>query len=286
MESLTASSQRSGVQKTKAWVNGKRVDADKASISPLSLGFQYGAGLFETLRADKGIIFRLKDHLSRLNRSWEMLFSEPAPDITWEDVIRLLIRENHLMDKQAAIKLILAKDSPENQGKPFLAVFAREYCHRLDALGKTGLDLVTYPFPRQSPLADHKTLNYLYYYQGGRYASIHQADEALILNPDGTVSETHTAAVFAVEKRRVMVPESPHVLPGVTLNSILTLLSDEGYDIQRKKMDREELCSYPNILLANALMGAVKVLSVDGKRIEQEKGICSMINEYLFKTPS
>jgi para-aminobenzoate synthetase component 1 len=282
MESLTASSQKPWVQKAKAWVNGKQVDADKAFISPISLGFQYGAGLFETLRADKGTVFRVKDHLSRFNRSWETLFSEPAPDITWEDVIRLLIRENRLMDKQAAIKLILAKDEPENQGKPFLAAFVREYRHRLEVLGKTGLDLVTYPFPRQSPLADHKTLNYLYYYQAGQYARSRQVDEALILNPDDTVSETNTAAVFVVEKNTVAVPESPHVLPGVTLNSILTLLSDKGYDIKRKKMSCEELCSYPNILLANALMGAVKVLSVDGKRIEQEKGICSMINEYLF----
>jgi para-aminobenzoate synthetase component 1 len=286
MESLTASSQRPMAQKAKAWVNGKLIDADKASISPLSLGFQYGAGLFETLRADKGTVFRLKEHLSRLNRSWEMLFSEPAPDITWEDVIRLLIKKNHFKEKQAAIKLILAKDQAENEGKPFLAAFIREYRHRLEVLGKTGLDLVTYPFPRQSPLADHKTLNYLYYYQAGQYARSRQADEALILNPDGTVSETHTAAVFVVEKNTVIVPESPHVLPGVTLNSALTLLSDKGYDIKRKKMSCEEFYSSPNILLANALMGAVKVLSVDGKKIEQEKGICSMINEHIFRIPS
>ncbi len=162
----------------------------------------------------------------------------------------------------------------------------REYCHRLDALGKTGLDLVTYPFPRQSPLADHKTLNYFYYYQAGQYARSRQADEALILNPDGTVSETNTAAVFVIEKNTVIVPESPHVLPSVTLNSVLTLLSDKGYDIKRKKMEPEVLYSSPNVFLANALMGAVKALSVDGKKIDQEKGICSMINDYLFKTPS
>jgi para-aminobenzoate synthetase component 1 len=286
MESLTESSQKPVVQKAKAWVNGKRVDADKASISPLSLGFQYGAGLFETFRADKGTVFRLKDHLSRLNRSWEMLFSEPAPDITWEEVIRLLIKENHFKEKQVAIKLILAKDEPENEGKPFLAAFVREYRHRLEVLGKTGLDLITYPFPRQSPLADHKTLNYLYYYQAGRYARSRQADEAVILNPDGTVSETNTAAVFAVERKTVIVPESRHALPSVTLNSVLTLLSDKGYDIKREKIGYE-FYLYPNILLANALMGAVKVLSVDGKRIEQqEKGICSMINAHLFRTPS
>ncbi len=284
MESLNATSKSTGPKKVKAWVDGKLIDQEKASISALSLGFQYGAGLFETLRADNGTVFRLDDHISRLNRSWERLFSEPAPDITWKDVICLLIRENSLKEKQVAVKLIMAKDEQENGKKVFLAAFLREYRHRLEVLGKKGLDLVTYPFPRQSLLADHKTLNYFYYYQTGLYAKAHQADEAIILNPDGSVSETNTAAIFAIENKTVMIPESDHVLGSVTLNSVLTILSDKGYDIEKKKMGHEGFYSYPNIFLVNALMGAVKVLSVDGKKIEQEKGICSMINEQLFKT--
>ncbi len=286
MESLRATSKAHGAKKVKAWMNGKLMDQEKASISALSLGFQYGAGLFETLRVDKGTIFRLHDHISRLNRSWEILFSESAPDITWEDVIRLLVKENDFKEKQIAVKLIMARDEQENGRKVFLAAFAREYRHRLEILGKKGLDLVTYPFPRQSPLADHKTLNYFYYYQAGLYARVHQADEALILNPDLSVSETNTAAIFAVENKTVILPESDHSLGSVTLKSVLTILSDKGYGIKRKKIGREALYSYPNLILTNALMGAVKVLSVDKKKIEQEKGICSMINEHLFRISS
>jgi len=283
MESLAATSKIQRATKAKAWVDGKLIDRENASISALSLGFQYGAGLFETLRADKGIIFRIDKHISRLNRSWETLFSEPAPDITWKDVVHLLIKENHLMEKRVAVKLMMARDEQENGKKVFLAAFAGEYRHRLETLEKDGLDLVTYPYHRQSPLADHKTLNYFYYFQAGQYARSHQADEAVILNPDGSVSETNTASIFAVDKKTVIIPESRHSLAGVTLNSVLTMLSDKGYDVKQKKMGCEEFYSYPTIILANALMGAVKVLSVDGKRKEQEKGICPMINEYLFR---
>ncbi|MFA5903710.1 MAG: aminodeoxychorismate synthase component I [Desulfobacula sp.] len=286
MESLTSTSKKQRIEKTKAWVDGKLIDLEKASISATSHGFQYGAGLFETLRVDKGTIFRLNEHISRLNRSWERLFFELAPDITWKDVILLLIKENNFKEKQIAVKLIMAKDESEYGKKVFLAAFAREYRHRLEEIGKSGLDLVTYPFPRQSPLADHKTLNYFYYYQAGHYAKDHKADEAVILNPGGSVSETNTAGIFAIEKKTVFIPESDHSLAGVTLNSLLTILSDKGYAIQRKKIDPKTFYSYPNILLANALMGVVKVLSVDGKKIEQEKDICPMMNEYLFGTSS
>ena len=51
----------------------------------------------------------------------------------------------------------------------------------------------------------------------------------------------------------------------------------------QEKIPLKDFYSYSNIMAANALMGAVKVLSIDQKKIKQTKGICSMINEQLFK---
>jgi len=131
-------------------------------------------------------------------------------------------------------------------------------------------------------LADYKTLNYLYYERAGQFAKDHQGDEAIILNPDFTISETNTASISAIKDKTVMVPESIHVLDGVTIKSVLTILSHKGYDICKKPVPKEQFYLYPNIIVTNALMGAVKVLSVDKTRIEHEKGVCSMINEQLF----
>jgi para-aminobenzoate synthetase component 1 len=47
-------------------------------------------------------------------------------------------------------------------------------------------------------------------------------------------------------------------------------------------MPKEQFYLYPNIMVTNALMGAVKVLSIDKNKIEHEKEVCSMINEQLF----
>ncbi len=283
IESLCGSEAIKEKPKIKAWVDGKIVEQDKVMVPASSSGFQYGAGLFETIRVENGYAFRLADHVNRLNRSWTALFSSPVPDITWENVIQQLIRKNQFADKTLAVKLLVSKDERDNGKQVFLAAFAREYVHRLDLAGKKGLDLITYPYPRQTPLADHKTLNYLYYDQAGRYAKANGADEALILNADHTVSETNTANIFSIQEKEIIVPESAHVLCGVTLAAALAHLSQQGYRICKTPVSKEEFCSCSNILLTNALMGAVKVLTIDGKSIKQEQGICSIINKALFQ---
>jgi para-aminobenzoate synthetase component I len=301
METLRAESPQKIIHRHWAWVNGKLTEQDKAAICADSPGFQYGAGIFETIRADKGRIFRLEEHLSRMKQSWQSLFSEQAPDITWKNIIKLLLRENLLMEKQAAIKLIIAKQGVkrgakqkwEADNKPFLAAFARQYQPRLALLKKQGLDLVSYPHPRQSPLADHKSLNYLYYYQAGQYALKNGGDEALILNPDHTVSESNTANILAIDGKTAIIPESEHSLPGVTLKAVLNLLTQRGYDIQKKKIPAKTLTQYPEIILTNALMGTVKVLSIDGVKLNSTKSdkhkivpnteLCTMINKEIYR---
>ncbi|MDM8536464.1 aminotransferase class IV [Desulfobacterales bacterium HSG17] len=267
----------------KVWVNGKIIDQDKAVVSALSPGFQYGAGLFETIRVDHGKIFYLKEHVARLNRAWKNLFFQ-IPDFTdWGNVIDALIKANNLQDRLLAVKLIMSKESQNNSDKVFFAAFARQYTHRLEMLNQKGLNLITYPEARQMPLADYKTLNYLYYDRAGQFAKERGGDEAVILNSDFTISETNTASIFAIKDKTIIVPESLYVLNGVTINSILTILSDKGYGVCHKPIHKDKFYLYSNIIVSNALMGAVKVLSIDGEKIEQKPGICSMINEQLFK---
>jgi len=87
------------------------------------------------------------------------------------------------------------------------------------------------------------------------------------LNPDYTISETNTASIFAIKEKVVIVPESEHVLAGVTLKSVLSILVDKGYDICRGPIAQESFYSYPNIMVSNALMGVVKVLTIDQKKM-------------------
>ncbi len=281
METLSEVSSGKDIHQPRAWVDGKMVDQDKALVSAQSMGFQYGAGLFETIRVEKGKPIRLGAHLQRMNRAWTSLFNGLPPDITWEHVIDLMIRENGFADITCAVKIIISRDEQANGKQAFLAAFARPYVHRLDLSGKAGLDLVTFPYPRLTPLADHKTQNYLYYDRAGEYARAHKGDEALILNPDSTVSETNTCNLFIINKKEIILPASDYVLPGVTLNAVIKGLIRLNFTITKKKLLSRELVSHSNILVANALMGAVRVLQIDGEKIDHDVGVCEKINQIL-----
>ena len=282
METLSKHAHGHERNEARAWVNGRMVSADRASVSALSPGLQYGAGLFETIRTDNGLILRLHAHVRRLEHSWETLFGTFAPDITWVHVIQRVLAENRLDSGTAAVKIILAQEDDTSVNRCFAAVFARPYVHRLTMLGKPGLSLVRYPYPRTTPLADHKSLNYLYYRQAGRFARAHNADEAVIFNPDGTVSETNTCSIIAVRGREVLVPASDHVLDGVTVKAALQIMELAGYGVRRERLDWESLADGAAVILTNALMGAVPVLDLEGVEIEQDPDLVKRLNRGLF----
>jgi len=145
-------------------------------------------------------------------------------------------------------------------------------------LQSDGLRLLIYPEPRQTPLAAHKTTNYLYYYLAGIWAKENGGDEALILNPDGTVSETHTAGLLAVSGNTLIRPVSPHVLPGIMSAKVCEIFHRWGYAIVHRPLSTEDLLTADHVLATNALMGAVPVKTLDGKAMVCATDICQRIN--------
>jgi para-aminobenzoate synthetase component 1 len=168
------------------WQNGKLVPGDDAVIPVADFGVQYGLGFFETIRVENGRPLFLDDHMGRFYRAWEALFEAKKPDLTWDVILRQVIEKNALAQQTAAVKIMATFGAATaNFHQPGLVVSARKYTPRPAMMNQNGLNLVTYPHPRQPPLADHKTLNYAYYYLAGKWAARKAADEALILNPVG-----------------------------------------------------------------------------------------------------
>ncbi len=270
-------------QPEKAWINGAVVPLDQALIPVSHPGFQYGFGFFETIRAVNGKPKNLAAHVQRFETTWKHLFSGAPPDLTWDELIRQVLVQNHLENTTAAVKIIAAKGTREIP--PFnntLAVTARPYTHRLEGKKEPGINLVTYPHPRQTPLASHKTLNYLYYYLAGKWAADQGGDEALILNPDGTLSETNTANLILIKGKIAILPESSHVLLGTMEKTVCGLLLEWGYTIEKQVVFPEDLFSYDDTLMTNSLIGAVPVLMFDGKKLKPPTNLWQEINRVVL----
>ena len=265
------------------WCNGRLQPAAEAAVPIADQGLLYGYGFFETLRVDHGRAPLLAAHLARFNAAWRALMPSPPPDLTWETVIAAVIAANGLQGGCAAVKLLATRGS--RAAAPWdhtLLVTARPYTHRLAADGRGGLALGVYPHPRQSPLAAHKTLNYLYYLQAGQWAATNGHDEALILNPDGTVSETNTANLLLLEGREVSRPASPAVLPGVMAAAVCDQLARWGYRIRRRPVQPSELHSTGQLLAANALMGVVPIRAIDGRPRPEGGPLWRHINDAIL----
>jgi para-aminobenzoate synthetase component 1 len=267
----------------KVWQNGHVLPQSAATVPVADLGLQYGFGFFETIRVDNAKAPLLDDHIDRFERTWRALMPGNPPDVTWDRVIEQVLEANDLSDRCAAVKILATRGS--RQGPPWdhtLLVTARPYLHRLRALGVEGLRIGTYPHPRQSPLAAHKTLNYLYYLQAGDWARQMGFDEALILNPDGTVSETNTANLLLVTGREIVQPLSGASLSGVMAAAVCRRLAKWGYTLSRRAVEPGMVEDADQVLATNALMGAVPVHALDQTRLPQGDDLWQRINNAVI----
>ena len=256
---------------------------DQASIPVFDQGFQYGYGFFETLRVERGTPQYLKKHIDRFYKTWKYLFAEETPDPTRHDIIRKVIAKNGLLKQTAALKIITTKGNRE--APPFnhaLMAIARPYRHRLAEKKEEGLHLATYPKPHQSPLAEHKTLHYLYYFLAGKLATAQGADKALIMNPDGTISETNTANILLLKAETILRPVSPHVLPGIMEKMVCDFLVKQVYLIETKEIRSKDLFFVDEVFVTNSLIGALPVLTIDHKKTGSTSDLWRKINEAMF----
>ena len=265
------------------WMDGKFKPVSDMTVSVEEEGFAYGYGFFETIRVDRGRILRLDAHLERFRRAWADCFATEPPDITWKDVIDLVIERNRLGSGVAAVKLLASAGRPgSGSGGIRTMVLARPYVHRLAATGRPGLRLATYPRRRENPLCDHKTMNYMLQRQAADWTKAHGADEAILLNADGTVSETNTANLLCRIGGRLVRPSSAHALPGTMERAVVRLLDRWGMEVATEAIALEDLKRAECVYATNALMGVVPVAAIDGSAIAMDQAFAEKINEALL----
>jgi para-aminobenzoate synthetase component 1 len=266
------------------WQNGAFKPIEAASLPLDSEGLAYGFGFFETLRVQAGRPILLQPHLQRFELAWREFFQCPPPDVTWPDVIAQLIQKNGLSHAIAAVKLIAAAGQPGAARPPHLIfATAKPYSPRPLQSSRPGLSLRVYPHPRHTPLASHKTLNYMYYKLAGDWAKRHGADEALILNADRSVSETNTANICCVFGDTACFPTSEHALPGTMAAEVRRLLPQWGYAVEERRLTVEDLLAADHVFLTNSLMGAVPAVSLHDSKLGIDAALCDKINEAVFR---
>jgi len=187
-------------------VNGQLVHRDKAGISPFDSAVQGGDAVWEGLRLYNGRIFKLHEHLERLENSARALaFAKIPSHDTIIDEIKRTVAANKMRDGvhirltlTRGVKITSGMDPRLNQGEPTLIVLAE---HKAPVYARTGLTLITSKIrrpPREVLDARIHHANLLNSILAKIEANNAGADDALMLDTRGFLAETNATHVFIV----------------------------------------------------------------------------------------
>ena len=187
-------------------VNGQLVHRDKAGISPFDSAVQGGDAVWEGLRLYNGRIFKLHEHLDRLEHSARALsFVEIPPHEKIIDEIKRTLAANRMSDGvhirltlTRGVKITSGMDPRLNQSGSTLIVLAE---HKAPVYTKTGLTLITSKIrrpPREVLDARIHHANLLNSILAKIEANGAGADDALMLDTRGFLAETNATHVFIV----------------------------------------------------------------------------------------
>jgi branched-chain amino acid aminotransferase len=265
----------------KIWMNGELVDWADARIHVGTHGLHYGTGVFEGIRCydtERGpAVFRLADHLKRLDTSAKLIYLELPYSV--EEL------------RAACFELIAANGLSECYLRPIA------YCGYGELGVHTGTNptdvvLMCFPWgaylgeegqrdgiramisswrrvgPNTIPHAAKATGVYLNSMLATHEARRSGYDEAIMLTEDGRVADGPGETIFIVKDGTVFTPDlSASILPGITRDTVIQIGQDLGYPVVEKSLIRTDLYTADEVFMTGTAVEVTPVRAVDDHEI-------------------
>jgi branched-chain amino acid aminotransferase len=251
-----------------AYVNGRLVAREEAVVSVFDYGLLYGFGVFETMRAYGGNVFKLEEHLKRLEDGARTIGLPPIT-LNFPKAIRLLLAKNNLSDAYVRVTLTygVGKARLALDGKnPTVVVFAEKLPEGIERKQRDGITAGISGITHYSknPLAKVKSTSFLQAALRKREAKERKLDDVLVLNERKHLVEASTSNIFMVDDKGVLC--TPKVtdgcLPGITRETVLDIAEEAGLKAVEKAITVQELFKAREVFLTNSVMEVVPVVKV------------------------
>jgi branched-chain amino acid aminotransferase len=254
-------------------------DAREPSVSPLNRGFLYGDAIYEVWRTYSGVAFAFDEHWARLGRSAAALQMTPGlnRDQLTEQMARTAAafraRTGHVGDLYirlqatrgaGAIGLDIALAD-----QPFWVILVQALKPHHPTAGRQGMHLsIARELHRNSPDTLNpawKTGNYLNNLLCLREARRRGADEVVILNQHGAISEAAVCNLFFVRGGEVVTPPlGAGILEGVTRGLILGAVAHRaGVGVREESVTPAELATFGECFLSSTTRDVIEVSRID-----------------------
>ncbi|MBM2830369.1 MAG: D-amino acid aminotransferase [Gammaproteobacteria bacterium] len=224
------------------YLNGEFLPLEDARISVLDRGFIFGDGVYEVLPVYRRQIFRLNEHLNRLDNSLTSIHMlNPLTLEQWRVVLMTLV-ERCPEDNQSMCKPLIKCDYSNGIRAVTCEDIRWKWCH-IKAITLLPSVLLRYE------------------------AAEKDATEAILLKDD-FVTEGAASNVFIVQQGVVKTPpKDDNILPGITRDLVIELLIGTGIPCREIKISRKELVSADEIWITSSTWEIVPVIELDGKTI-------------------
>ena len=257
------------------YVNGEYVPREQARISIFDVGFLRGDAVFDTTSAWNGRIFKLPQHLERLELSLRAArIACPLAPKALADVIVEVTRRSGL--RNAYVQTIVTRGEPPlgvrdlTQCRPGLIVFAIPYVWILNKeqikSGGRGSIVSTRALPVQCLDPKIKSLSRQHFDLAVLQGTFAGADVALMLDLDGRVTEGPGFNVFAV-KGGTMYSPPEGILMGITRQTVFELAAEHGLPAREAQLTAYDLYAADEIFLTSTAGGIMPLVELDGRAI-------------------
>ena len=274
----------------KVWINGELLHRDQAKISVFDSAVQGGDAVWEGVRIYNGRIFCFEKHLNRLMESAKSMDFSNVPSVEEvKNAVFSTLKANGMKD-DTHIRLTLTRGEKITSGmNPKLNQFGctlivlAEWKSSI-FYGKE-LRLVTSNIRRNSPLClDSKIhhanlINNILAKIEANYAG---ADDALMLDLDGFVSETNSTNIFMIKNGLVITPFPKACLPGITRSLIIEICKNNNIPILVQDISVTELYNADEVFTTGTMGELARVNEIDNRKIEN-KGAVLMQLQSLFR---
>jgi branched-chain amino acid aminotransferase len=260
-------------------INGQLVHRDKAGVSPFDSAVQGGDAVWEGLRLYNGRIFKLPEHLDRLEKSARALsfVDLPPREIIIEELKRTLAA-NKMRDGvhvrltlSRGVKITSGMDPRLNKSGATLIILAE---HKAPVYSKEGLKLITASVRRPPPeVLDARIhhANLLNSILAKIEANNAGADDAVMLDTNGFIAETNATNVFIVRKGDLATSKAVACPEGITRATVMEICAAEKIRCVEADLSPVDVYSAEEVFCTGTMGELAGIVKIDNRTIGDGK---------------
>jgi len=268
------------------YINGKMVPESEAKISIFDIGFKYGATFYESLRTFKHKIFKLNEHLKRLQNSLKYAGLEFLIDMKKiEKIIYKVVEANiHLTEKDddifISIEITPGTGFPhplmtKKDLNPTIIAYTsplpyQEYAHFYN-IGKPAVIVNICNIPPQTYDSRAKNRSRLHFFIAKREAAKIDPDAfALLPDINGNVTEGTGANFFIVKDGILYTPTTKNILVGISRQTVIELAENMNIKVIEKDINQYDLITADEAFFTTTTYCILPVSKINGRKIGEK----------------